>query len=111
MRKATPSTSVGFRASPDLLRLIDRERERFGVSRGQWARGAISSLLFGERENTMGALEELRTLVEQSYELSKAQNLRLAAALYTILTEVGQMDANDAKAMVRRRILSKGDSE
>src|SRR4051794_36912460 len=110
MRKSAASTTIGFRAGDELLRLIDKERERFGVSRGEWVRGAISALLFAERENTMAMLEELRALVQQSCDAARGHDHRLAAALFTILTEVGEMPENDAKAIVRRRILGKGDA-
>ncbi len=111
MRKKPASETVGFRANAELLKLIDRERERFGVSRGEWVRGVISAQLFKEsQENNAARLEELQNLVKESCQAIKLHDRKLAAALFTVLTEVGEMEAGEAKALVRRRIIEQGGS-
>ncbi|MBL9090924.1 MAG: hypothetical protein JNL96_06845, partial [Planctomycetaceae bacterium] len=59
--KSKKTQVVGFRADSELLRMIDEARQRFDLSRGDWARGAVIAQLHdAERESLLTALNALR---------------------------------------------------
>lgn len=97
------SQTVSFRADEDTLRLIDERRKPFGISRGDWVRGVVQTQLFG-REGEADS-PQLAALVAQQAELADGVghlNVAMARVLFALLTQVGQIDAETAKEIVRK---------
>lgn len=101
MRRKRTET-VSFRADEDLLQLLDDARRRFGISRGEWARGIIQAALYRtERELLDQQLADIQKVLD---ELARSQ-LRLLAnhsrGVFAVLTLVGKIPADDAKELIR----------
>ena len=101
----THSETVSFRVDQDLLRLIDKERSRFGISRGSWARGAIVSHL----HHLPGATDEQKSQnLDERFDALESLLDSLAGdvakSLYFILTRVGEMSTEEAKDLIRARL-------
>ena len=89
------------------MRLIDQARADFGISRGDWVRSVVVSHI---HQNDHVALTALLSDIAQSAErldgeLAKVQT-NLGRTLFAILTVVGGMEPNDAKDIVRNKLLA-----
>jgi hypothetical protein len=101
------SQVVSFRAEEDLLRLIDQARANFEISRGALVRG-ITQAHFHARDDEpiLAQLSDVRdALARQDGEIVKLQT-NLARMLFAVLTVVGEMDPEDAKRIVRNKLLT-----
>ncbi len=99
------SDTVSFRADEELLRLIDEARKPFGISRGDWVRGVVQSQVFGGKSEV--DLAQLATLAGHQEELAESVgrlNVALPRILFAVLTQVGQLDAEQAKEIVRKTL-------
>ena len=97
------SESITFRADSDLAQKIDAAREAFGISRSDWVRGAIINHF---RQSTPEDLNlqfvDLRqTLTHMDMEASRT-SAQLKRVTFMILTIVGRVSADEAKAIVRK---------
>jgi hypothetical protein len=101
------SQVVSFRADEDLLRVIDQERANFEISRGALVRG-ITQAHFHARDDEplLALLNDMRdVLARQDAEIMKLQT-NVARMLFAVLTVVGEMDPEDAKQIVRNKLLT-----
>lgn len=97
--------TVSFRADEETLRLIDQARKAFGISRGDWCRGVIHSELFASKSQVDPDL--LSTLHAGHEELADGLgklNVGLPRVLFVLLTQLGQIDAEQAKEIVRKTL-------
>jgi hypothetical protein len=105
MRKR--SQVVSFRADEDLLRLLDQERGNFEISRGALVRG-ITQAHFHARDDEpiLALLNDIRDNdARLDAEIVKLQT-NLARVLFALLTVVGEMSSEDAKQIVRNKLLT-----
>ena len=106
----TRSETVSFRADCDLLKMIDHECERFGISRGSWVRGlVIASCHGGDHEREA---DDLAPLIEKLHEIESQCNALksdTARSLYFVLTMIGNIPKDEAKELVRSKFLEKRD--
>lgn len=101
------SEVVSFRLHKDLIRLMDGEREVFGISRGDLARGILTAhLLNKEKAEILIPLaeESHRKLDSVEVELSKVQR-NIARAVFILLTADRPMASADAKAIVQTKLV------
>ncbi|MCY2990843.1 MAG: hypothetical protein NTY19_23645 [Planctomycetota bacterium] len=102
-RKTTP---ICFRAPEDLLSRVDEERKPFGISRGDWVRGAISARLFVAKPGPDAAqMEELAQSVHRLEDEIATLKTNQARVLYILLTSIGALDPETAEEIVRNRLL------
>ena len=95
--------TVSFRADEDTLRLIDEKRKAFGISRGDWVRGIVQTQLFSEPGQA--DLAQLDALAAQQIEIADGVgklNTAMARVLFAVLTQVGELDAEAAREIVRK---------
>lgn len=95
--------TVSFRADEDTLRLLDERRKPFGVSRGDWVRGIVQTQLFSERGQA--DLTQLDALAAQQSEIADGVgklHTSMARLLFSMLTQVGEIDAEAAREIVRK---------
>lgn len=97
----TRSETVSFRADPDLLKLIDSECVRFGISRGNLVRGVVVSHI---HQLDLKSLDERFDVLTQSLDSLSSD---LAKSLFYILTRVGEMSADQAREFVREKLSRK----
>lgn len=100
---------IGFRLPKELLPLLDEERKRRGLSRGDLCRALVISLLMRpEVEAAAGnPLEELTELRESVGELqAELQKLQagLARGVCALLMQSG-MEPEAAKTFVREKLM------
>lgn len=102
MARKLISTTISFRASEDLARLIDRERASFDLSRGTYVRGVISAQLLATQEEQHAALlEELHQQLEAlSSQLSRVRREQ-RKSLFVLLTRLGELSGDDAKRLLQ----------
>ncbi len=107
MRKK--SETIAFRADTDLLKKIDEQRVSFGISRGDWVRGIITTWL---------------NLIEQNKQIEPADTVSLSdlhgqlntilenqvKTLYLELVNIGNLSADDARTLARRLLHDKDES-
>jgi len=102
----TRSETVSFRADSDLLKHIDEACERFGLSRGSWVRGIIIAHTLRDDE-----LREVRLPTSTQLSLDVLQQnvarlqISLARAAFLVLTKVGQMPTDEARQLVRSKLM------
>ena len=61
-----PSETISFRATKEVLRMIDTARSAFGLSRGDWVRGVVTAHLHQERMETVTrSLVDLRLSLDE----------------------------------------------
>ncbi|MBX7165920.1 MAG: hypothetical protein K1X74_06185 [Pirellulales bacterium] len=102
-RKRT--ATVSFRADADFLRLLDEARRRFGVSRGEWVRGAIHTILYStERERRDQQLADLQRVLDELAEGQRELRTHHARGLFAVLTIAGQMPAEEARQLIRENL-------
>ena len=101
------SETISFRASEDLLRQIDKAREPFGISRGDWVRGVVTGWLFREgEEGRTDQLSEIANGVHRGEDELAKLNARLARAVYLILTCATDIEPAEIQALVRDKLLT-----
>jgi len=95
------SESITFRADSDLAQQIDAAREGFGISRGDWVRGAIiNHFRQNSTDDLNSQLVDLRqTLTHLDREASRT-NAQLKRVTFMILTIIGRVSVDEAKAIV-----------
>lgn len=107
MRRKTET--ISFRASEDLVRRIDQERHPYGISRGDWVRGAITARLF--MENADARADEIANIGEAVHrteeEVAKLESL-LARAVYLVITCASDMSPEEVRDLVREKLISRG---
>ncbi len=100
MRSKTET--ISFRADLDLLRLIDKQREHFAISRGSWVRGIVITWLNQiDVPQTDSLNEDQLKIITDS--LARIY-LGLAKSTYLNLTRVGQISKEDARELVREHL-------
>lgn len=96
--------TVSFRADPDLLKLIDDQCQRFGISRGNWVRGVVLAHLHRSANPVdpvdLGPVERKLDGLERLLDLLKTD---LARSLFFVLTRVGEMPVGEAREFVRSK--------
>lgn len=104
----TRSETVSFRADQDLLKRIDRECGQFELSRGTWARGIITAHAFRDRERKVAEIPDglQRSIDEMKRQLEELR-LTLARATLIILNKVGNIPTDEAREVVRGKLLQK----
>ena len=106
----THSETVSFRADTDLLKLIDAECKRFGISRGSWVRGAIQAHFVRQEtpieQIDLSLLTEKLDSLEQHFDGVRHDT---AKSLFYVLTRVGQIPADQAKELVRSKFQERKD--
>jgi len=98
-----PSDTISFRADSDLTRLIDSAREPFGISRGDWVRGVVLGHLHrGDAQELNDQLADLRTTLDRLLEDVRQSQQGLSRMLFAVLTLIGRMPPEEAKAIVHK---------
>lgn len=105
MRRRTET--VSFRASEDLLRRIDEERTPFGISRGDWVRGVITARMFMEKADALAdEIAGIAGAVHRTEEELTKLKANLARAVYLVITCVSDIDPEQARDLVREKLLT-----
>jgi len=97
--KKHQTETVSFRADSMLLDLIDARRRPFGISRGEWVRGAITSYLNDSDPAVPAASDGL--FGQLSSDVARLQQ-NLAATAYIILIKAAGMPAQEAQELIGR---------
>ncbi len=93
------SNTVAFRAKDEILQKLDKDSERFGISRGELVR-AIVSLHY---ESQPGAVREhIEKLLTKVGMIHRNQ----ARTLVSLLVTLGKVPLQDAKEIARTDLLS-----
>lgn len=101
------SEPVSLRLSAAVLAQIDARREPFGISRGEWVRGVVmQSLNGGDSAAVSAQLDGLAAAVQDIQRAADGGRKDLARLLFLLLTELGDMGADDAKQLVVSRFLT-----
>lgn len=103
MKNAT--STISFRAPNQMLQQIDRQRAPFGISRGEWVRGAVQHYL--QQLETPQEAETLATVREDiagvAADICKVET-NVTRSLYILLTLLGSIPADQAKDIVRSKL-------
>lgn len=104
----TRSETISFRADPDLLKQIDGECARFGISRGSWVRGVTIAHLHlpnnEPRPLDFSPLDDKLTSLEQLLDSLKSD---VARSLYFVLTKIGNLPSEQARELIRAKFLER----
>lgn len=95
MRKKTET--IAFRADDDLLRLIDKERDIYGLSRGNWVKAIVISWLHHQGRGIEDLAQELKSLSGQI----ETVRLDVAKAVYIQLTFSNVASDEEAREIIR----------
>lgn len=95
MRKKTET--IAFRADEDLLKLIDKEREIYELSRGNWVKAIVISWLHHQSKGFEDVAKELRSLSGQI----ETVRLDVAKAVYIQLTHSNVASDEEAREIIR----------
>lgn len=95
MRKKTET--IAFRADDDLLRLIDRQRDIYGLSRGNWVKAIVISWLHNQGKGIDEVAQELKSLSGQI----ETVRLDVAKAVYIQLTVSNSVSDEEAREIIR----------
>ena len=106
MRKQT--TTIAFRIDKDVLREIDIQRKPFGTSRGEWVRGIVITWLNLIQQNRQIAPADSATIDALSSKLESISRNQ-AKSVYLLLTAIGNISQEDARALVKRQLLGEED--
>lgn len=106
MRKQT--TTIAFRVDKDLVREIDAQREPFGSSRGEWVRGIVITWLNLIQQNRQVAPADSATIDALGSKLEVISRNQ-AKSVYLLLTAIGNISQEDARALVKRQLLGEED--
>lgn len=101
MRQQTET--VSFRLTSDVLKLIDRERSPFGLSRGEWVRGLVVNHLQNNPVDKLAEeLVEMRQVIHgQTIDVhSLHDSIRRLA--YVLMTQAEPLSPSDAKEGVQK---------
>lgn len=92
-----PSETVSFRLSTDVAKLVDRAREPFGLSRGEWVRGLVINHLQHDETNQIASeLVELRQSVLEVRSDSQSLQASIRRLAYALLTQGEPLSAQEA---------------
>src|SRR5262245_4608604 len=86
------STVVAFRIPSELLPLLDDERDKRGLSRGDLCRAQITAFLMRpeiDSTTSTSAIEEIAELRDEIEMIQQEQKRILAKALFVILRQLG----------------------
>lgn len=97
MRRKTET--VAFRADEDLLRLVDKQREIYGLSRGNWVRAIVISWLHHQGQGIEDVTRELKVLHGQI----ESVRLDVAKSLYIQLTATNSASDEEAREIIRNQ--------
>lgn len=98
-----PAIAVSFRLDVDTVAVLDDYCQRTGLTRGTACRTLVVNSLAGGDDVAVSVLqEEILRQIKQLQAGQAAQRRSLAYLLFTVLTEVGQRDAQEAADLVRR---------
>jgi len=99
---------VSFRADGSLLARIDKAREPLALSRGDWTREIIIARfhMLDEAEEWPGQVADLRQSLEEHEQSMRTLKTNQQRSLFIVLTTIGQLDAEQAKEIVRCKLQS-----
>lgn len=100
------SETVSFRIPIDLLKLLDKEREAFSISRGDFARAAlINRLTFAEDEARKVATDNVMATLEAVQSEVRLIERRMARLLFVLLTKTADISADEAREITQEQFL------
>ena len=104
---AESSENISFRLSAELLRKLDKEREPFGDSRGQFSRRlVIAQLLRSQDDAQLVQVSDLRQNIANLEDVADANQQDLMRAVrrlaYLFLTANHPVPADQAKLLAHR---------
>ena len=104
----THTETVSFRADQDLLKRIDKECLQFELSRGTWSRGIITAHTLRDHQSKVAEIPEVlqRSIDEMKLQMEELK-MTLARATLVILSKVGDIPADEAREIVRSKLLQK----
>lgn len=107
----THSETVSFRAEQDLLKRIDKERSVFDLSRGAWARGIITAHVFRDEESSSGKIpDDVQQAIEETRSQLEGLRMLIAKATLIVLNKVGDVPMEEARELVRNKLMQKSES-
>ena len=98
-RTANSSNTIAFRAKDELLKKLDSDCRRLGISRGELVRAIVSLHYDTQPEALRDDLDKLLTKVRL---IHKNQ----ARTLVSLLTAIGRVPLEDAKQVARTDLLN-----
>lgn len=103
MKKVT--STISFRATPEILQQIDRQRSPFGLSRGEWVRGVIHQQLERVGQSREGGLMEVACddIEAITAEVAKIDT-NVTRSLFILLTLLGNIPAEQVKEIIRNKM-------
>lgn len=95
--------TVSFRLNNDVLKLIDRERSPFGISRGEWIRGLVVNHLQNNPVDKLAAelVEVRRTVLEQTTDVHLLHD-SIRRLAYMLMTQAEPLSPVEAKEGVQK---------
>ncbi len=107
----THSETVSFRAEQDLLKRIDKERSAFDLSRGAWVRGIITAHVFRDEESSSSQIpDEVQQAIEETRSQLEGLRMLIAKATLIVLNKVGDVPLEEARELVRNKLIQKSES-
>ncbi len=108
----THSETISFRADQDLLKRIDMESRQFELSRGSWVKGIITSHAFRDHEPRVAEIpEELQRSIDEMRQQLEELKISLARATLIILSKVGDIPTDEAREIVRSKLLKQEEAK
>ena len=97
------SETISFRADEHLMRLIDAERDVFGVSRGDYTRGVLTAHVLRNRESEINQrLIELDQSIRQLEDQLLSQTRLLNRMTLAMLTVIGNLPPDEARTITTK---------
>lgn len=107
----THSETVSFRADTELLKSIDEACNRFGLSRGSWVRGVVVSKTLESNEPRDTVIpEEMQQQIDFIQNELRELRITVARSTLMLLTKIGNMPGEEARQLVRDKLLKQEDS-
>ena len=104
---STPSESISFRLSAELLRKLDKKRDPFGDSRGEYSKRIVmADLLRQQDDSDAQQILELRQAValvdDDLQEHSDAVLTAVRRLAFAVLTSTRPLPSDEAREIVRQ---------
>lgn len=100
------SETVSFRLPEDLLKLLDQVCDTFKISRGDFARAALTNRLTAAEEETRKVeADKLLIILESVQSEVKMTERKLARLLFLLLTTPSNITADEARKITKEQFL------
>lgn len=104
------SKSISFRLPNDLHHKLTEQGKATGLSVGMVSRSIVVGSLMGEEIEHRDKLQELSEMLAEISQLQQATSKQLYYLLYSVLVHVGEIPTTQAKEIVRKELVRRGEA-